>query len=215
MIRLRGEGPGWPALTRGAAGEDLHSVASEDHPVAIHGDADGPAPGEHWNPESSVLWSFSPQYGPRQQWAEPVTGSSGTPSAGAKNRETKSTSGRSETAVTMMPRAGMAARAFMSGSRSHTSEAVASSTSRSNRFRPTKTGVAPSAWSSPGTAGPPPPTALQGNQGISIPRPAGRSASRTVFKGYNRRRLLAAGLPENKRRGKRRVAAEVHLLLPG
>src|SRR6185436_6699127 len=40
--------------------------------------------------KSSFLPSFSAQYGISVQCAEPVTGSSGTPTSGAKNRDTKS-----------------------------------------------------------------------------------------------------------------------------
>ncbi len=45
---------------------------------------------ETWCPLSELRPSFSAQYGPRQQCAEPQTGSSSTPTLGAKNRETKS-----------------------------------------------------------------------------------------------------------------------------
>ena len=112
----------------------------------------------------------------------------------------------------MMPRAGIAARAFVSGSRSHTSEAVASSTSRSNRFRPIKTGVTPSARSRPGTGYCIPCRFSRKIKGYPFPVPAGGQRPGPCRKDDDRSGLLAAGLPEHECRGKRRVAAEVYLL---
>jgi len=45
-----------------------------------------PPRGEAWYPVISVLPSFAPQYDPRAVCAEPVTGSSSMPDAGAKKR---------------------------------------------------------------------------------------------------------------------------------
>ena len=47
---------------------------------------------ETWRAWRRFLPSLRDQYGTSVQWAEPVTGSSSMPNAGAKNRETKSTS---------------------------------------------------------------------------------------------------------------------------
>ena len=176
MIRFTGESPGRTPVTPATARRrpvPRDRRGSPRSPVSVT--FTEPPRAEHWNPATSVFLSFSPQYGPRQQWAEPVTGSSGTPADGAKNREIKSTSGRSEAEVTMIPRAGRAARAAMSGSQSQTSAAVGSSTSRSNRFFPTKRGAAPSARSSPGMGG----TACAGSAGKSrlIHAPSCRAVS--------------------------------------
>src|SRR5579885_3648830 len=49
-----------------------------------------PPRAEAWNPVMAVVRSRAAQNGASVQWAEPVTGSSGTPTAGAKKRDTKS-----------------------------------------------------------------------------------------------------------------------------
>src|SRR5207248_10565190 len=54
---------------------------------------------------SSDVCSSDLQNGARAQCAEPVTGSSGTPLCGAKNRDTKSKPGVVARLVTMTPRA--------------------------------------------------------------------------------------------------------------
>ncbi len=115
----------------------------------------------------------------------------------------------------MIPRAGISARAAISGSQSQTSEAVGSSTSRSNRFFPVKTGVAPSARSRPGTGG-----IAQRRLGREIkiyPVPVlpGDKRPGPGLKRDCRPGLFAAGLPEHECRGKRRVAAEFHFLCRG
>src|SRR5690606_20682156 len=94
--------------------------------------------------------SLADQYGESAQCAEPVTGSSGTPTLGAKNRETKSVSVPG--AVTMTPRASIVARASMSGRRARTVSAESTSTSRSRSPFATCTGVTPSAFSNPSGA---------------------------------------------------------------
>src|SRR6476646_10039359 len=75
----------------------------------------------------SSLRSRPLQKGPRQQWAEPVTGSSLIPNAGAKKRDTKSNSGLAERLVTITPRPPSAPRAPKSGRRPRM---VSSSSSR-------------------------------------------------------------------------------------
>src|SRR5947209_17859424 len=96
----------------------------------------------------SVLPSRSPQYGPRQQCAEPQTGSSSTPTLGAKNRETKSNPGVSARAVTITPRTGSAASAGMLGLSPRTAASEASSTRPSNLLNPENTTGPPTAAAS-------------------------------------------------------------------
>ena len=72
--------------------------------------------------------SLACQKGPRQQWAEPVTGSSSIPAAGAKKRETKSNPESSDRAVTMIPRADTFLSRPMSGLKRRTASASLRST---------------------------------------------------------------------------------------
>ncbi|GAA3115091.1 hypothetical protein GCM10020001_038010 [Nonomuraea salmonea] len=121
---------------------------------------DAAALGQLRPPTRDVRPRRSAQYGARAQWAEPVTGSSGTPTFGAKKRETKSdpatglvTGSASSSvsvpaavpvsvlepaAVTMTPLASTAVRAGISGVRAATVSAESTSTSRSSWlfFRP-------------------------------------------------------------------------------
>src|SRR5882724_9821832 len=79
----------------------------------------------------AVIFDFErrpPQNGARQEWVEPVTGSSSTPAAGAKKRETKSNSGVAARLVTMTPRAGRCAKPRRSGSSERTACSLSSST---------------------------------------------------------------------------------------
>jgi len=65
-----------------------------------------PPRSETWQATNSFLLSRSFQNGPRQQCAEPVTGSSFIPIVGAKKRETKSYPFEAATLVTIIPRIG-------------------------------------------------------------------------------------------------------------
>ena len=97
---------------------------------------------------SWVRLSRAAQYGASVQWAEPVTGSSGMPRPGAKNRDTKSTPGSSPGAVTITG-ASTRISAAMSGLTARTAAADSSTTSQA-RERSTAVGVQPSAAASAG-----------------------------------------------------------------
>ena len=86
-----------------------------------------PPRADAWNPTSSALPSRCRQNGPRQQWAEPVTGSSSTPTRGAKKRDTKSYPASSARAVTMTPRHGTLPRSAISGRSARTAASDSSS----------------------------------------------------------------------------------------
>ena len=165
MIRLRGSAPVARRFTPAAAPRIPAPRGRRGAPGRLERDPDRPAPQRALEPGEFGLVEFLPPV--RPEAAVRGTGDRvfRDTQRGAKNRETKSKSGRSEAAVTMMPRAGMPARAFISGSKSQTSEAAGSSTSRSNRFFPVKTGVTPSARSRPGTGGMHARQARQENQG--------------------------------------------------
>ena len=110
-----------------------------------------PPRGEAWNPVSSVRPSRPNQYGASVQCAEPVTGSSGIPAAGAKKREMKSAPGRAAGAVTIVPRVVIALSFSTSGRSPVTSSSAATTTMKSAGARPVQTGaVTPSASSNPG-----------------------------------------------------------------
>src|SRR5277367_766522 len=59
-----------------------------------------------WYATNESLCRCFRQYPARQQWADPVTGSSSIPAPGAKKRDTKSNSGRADRLVTIKPRIG-------------------------------------------------------------------------------------------------------------
>src|SRR5450759_1432387 len=68
-----------------------------------------------WAPTNSLRPVRVDHHGARVQWAEPVTGSSGIPTRGAKTRDTQSMPGWEAAAVTIMARVSIAARAVRSG----------------------------------------------------------------------------------------------------
>ena len=181
MIRLRGEGRGGGSHTWSLTGEDPHSVASEDHPVAIHGNADGPAPWGALEPGKFGFVEFFPPVWPKAA----VGGTGDRVFRHAKRRgkepgdkinvrqigdcghdDAPCRDGREGVHV------GIKVAHVRSGRQLH--EQVRTGSARQRRALPPAPGRA---------RGPvlPPPTALQGNQGISIPRPGGRSVSRTVL----------------------------------
>ena len=142
--------------------------------------------------------SRSAQWQARVQWAEPVTGSSSIPKAGAKKRLTKSASSRSERAVTRTPRTGNAASALKLGFKPRTAEAEATSTKRSSRLRPTQTAGTPRASSSP--------------EGTGIARAgwAGKSMMMRAFPdGPSSRQQWSGPLRVSKHRGCEAVASPV------
>lgn len=104
-----------------------------------------PPRAEAWYPVISLFPRRDAQYGPSTQCAEPVTGSSGTPTRGAKNRDTKSYAPPAERAVTMNPRPSTFASAAKSGAIARTASSLGSSTSTSNRLRPIHVNRVPSA----------------------------------------------------------------------
>src|SRR5439155_4955563 len=87
-----------------------------------------PPRGDAWYAVISARPRRSLQNGVSAQWAEPVTGSSGTPVRGAKKRETKSKSGVVARLVTMIPRASSRSSAAKSGLRPRTASSESSST---------------------------------------------------------------------------------------
>src|SRR5690606_38606660 len=119
-----------------------------------------PPRADAWKPTVWERPSRAAQYGASAVCAEPVTGSSGTPTAGAKNRDTKSWSAPgSAAAVTITPRipsrTDSARTAARSGVSARTAAASASTTSRSPREPVgwTATGSAPRAAANPSGAG--------------------------------------------------------------
>ncbi|MPM14721.1 hypothetical protein SDC9_61085 [bioreactor metagenome] len=88
---------------RHLSAEDRYGLSSQQHPLPLHFDkhrasARGNLLGVHQR-----LSQFFPQEGASAQCAEPVIGSSFTPTADAKKREAKSNSQRDDGAVTMVP----------------------------------------------------------------------------------------------------------------
>lgn len=101
-------------------------------------------------PSRDVRPSRAAQNGARAQCAEPVTGSSSTPTRGAKKRETKSTPlPPAAAAVTMTPRQSTARSRAMSGASSRTAVSSATSTSTSTPLPYVARGTMPSASASP------------------------------------------------------------------
>src|SRR5205823_14103717 len=87
-----------------------------------------PPRGDAWYAVISVRSRRSLQNGVSAQWAEPVTGSSGTPDRGAKKRDTKSKPGVVARLVTMIPRASTRSSAAKSGLRLRTASSESSAT---------------------------------------------------------------------------------------
>jgi len=111
---------------------------------------------EAWKPVMFDFPSRVAQKGARAQCAEPVTGSSFNPRAGAKKRETKSKRGSLDRLVTMTPRMpSIFPRAAKSGFRLRTFSSEARTRNRSNFVCPTNDGSTSSTSSNPagGSAG--------------------------------------------------------------
>jgi hypothetical protein len=101
---------------------------------------------EAWYAVSVFFFSFFCQYCARRQWAEPVTGSSFTPTEGAKNQLTKSNPCVEARDVTMTPRMGILERPEKSGAIFRTSCSDNTSMRLPNRFFPVQPGCIPCAW---------------------------------------------------------------------
>ena len=144
-------GAGWGSLHQFAA-QDGDGLAAEDHALPLRAHPHDPATRGHLVADQSLRPRRSAQKGASAQCAEPVTGSSSTPTRGAKKREAKSKPFDIARLVTMTPRAGIWRSSAISGRRVRSVFSSSTSTSRSERVCPTQSGSARSARASSGGA---------------------------------------------------------------